>query len=141
MTTRHLHCFYRQQLPVPGSLAQAVTYPACEWRTNDETGGVSMHPHNRFVCSWLTSDMAEVSRCEEVLLAISQIEAGTRQVWFADGDAFTVDFRANGVQFNPSHVGPDDRAYWNPSEGRFTLEDVSALLLAWRNFLATADQP
>jgi hypothetical protein len=131
---RDFHCFYAQQLPVPGSHAAAVTYPACEWR--GDAAGVTHQPLNRFVCSWLTSDMAEVSRCDVVLHAMAQLEAGTLAEWFADGDAFTVDIRASGVQFNPSNISPDDAAYWNPIAGQFTLAQVKALLLAWRDFLA-----
>ena len=138
---QYFHCFYREQLPVPGSQAPAVTYPACEWREGHEAGDVSMHPRNRFVCSWLTSDLAHVSRCDEVLHAMGQVEAGICQAWFADGDAFTVDIRAAGVQFNPSNVGPDDTAYWNQPQGRFAFEEVRSLLRVWRDFLAAAAPP
>lgn len=134
---KHLHFVYRQQLPVPGSLAQAVRYPACEWRTpaGDATDAAH-HPWNRFVCNWLTSDMADVSRCDEVLQTMSEIEAGTRKTWFVDGDAFNVDIQAHGLQFNPSNVGPEDTAYWKQPEGQFTLTEVKAALRLWRDFLA-----
>jgi hypothetical protein len=140
MTVQNFYCFYRQQLPVPGSHAQAVTYPACEWREAGDAADVSLHPRNRFVCSWLTSDVAEVSRCDEVLQAMAQIEAGNSQAWFADGDAFHVEFRAAGVQFNPSHVEPEDTAYWNQSEAWFTRAEVHTLLRAWRDFLVNSEQ-
>lgn len=139
MKTPNFHCFYREQLPVPGSHAQAVTYPACEWRELGETGDVAMHPLNRFVCSWLTSDMSEVPRCEEVLQVMHPIETGDCEVWFVDGDAFSVELRSTCVQFNPSHVGPDDTAYWNQPEGRFTWVEVHTLLRAWRDFLAASE--
>ena len=71
---------------------------------------------------------------------MAQIEDSTRQEWFVDGDAFNMDMRSNGVQFNPSHVGPDDVAYWNPPEGQFTLPEVKTLLFAWRDFLAASPQ-
>jgi len=128
-------CLIAEQAPVPGTLAQPVRYPACEWMGDD--GAVDhRHPLNQFVCSWLTSDMADVSRCDEVLQVMLEIEDGTRQEWFVDGDAFNVDLLTKGVQFNPSHVGPEDIAYWNPPEGRFTLAEVKALLGLWRDFLA-----
>jgi hypothetical protein len=128
-----LRCFTQTQAPVPGSTAQPVHYPACEW-VDDGTVD-HRHPLNRFVCSWLTSDMADVVHCDEVLHAMTQIEDGTREKWFVDGDAFNVDMQTDGVQFNPSHVGPDDAAYWNQPEGRFTGLEVKTLLRAWRDFL------
>jgi hypothetical protein len=137
MTMQHIHFFYHQELPVPGSTAKPVTYPVCEWRApKGHVSDDAQHPLNRFVCSWLTSDMAELPRCDEVLQMIAQIENATRQEWFVDGDAFNVNMQANGVQFNPSNVGSEDTDWWNLPEGRFTLAEVKALLLAWRDFLA-----
>ncbi len=142
------HCYYREQLPVPGSRAPAVRYPACEWRmselaretagadTHDTADAMARHPMNRFLCSWLTSDMAELSRCDEVLHAIAHIESQHLAEWFADGDAFQVEIRASGVQFNASNVGPEDAGWWNLPEGRFDLVNVKAVLCAWRDFLA-----
>ena len=131
-----LRCFIQEQAPIPGTNAQAVRYPACEWVGDD--GKVDpQHPLNRCVCSWLTSDMAEVQRCDDVLQVIAQIEEATRTEWFVDGDAFNVDLNANGVQFNPSNVGPDDTAYWNQPEGKLTLLEVKQQLHTWRDFLAT----
>ncbi|MGI9151856.1 MAG: hypothetical protein ACR2IX_10140 [Limnohabitans sp.] len=135
---REFHCFYRTQKPVPGSQASAVRYPACEWREPGHAEAVALHPMNRFVCSWLTSDVSEVSRCDAVLHAIAQLENHTHTEWFADGDLFCVDFKLSGVQFNSSHVGPDDTAWWNLPEGRFSLVEVKALLGVWRDFLAQA---
>ncbi len=130
-----LRCFIQTQAPIPGSTAQPVRYPACEWVGHD--GAVDdQHPLNRFVCSWLTSDVNTVARCEEVLDAIAQIEDATRTEWFVDGDAFNVDLQAKGVQFNPSNVGPEDADWWNLPEGRFTLAEVKTKLSAWRDFLA-----
>ena len=135
-----LRCLIQHQAPVPGTSAQPVYFPACEWL--GDAGVVDhAHPLNRFVCSWLTSDVNTVERCQEVLDAIAQIEAGQRTPWFADGDAFGVDFSASGVQFNQSNVGPEDTAWWNPSEGRFKLADVNALLGLWRDFLGQAASP
>ncbi len=133
---REFHCFFREQLPVPGSSAPAVRYPACEWRITGDAEAMVRHPMNRFVCSWLSSDMADVSRCDEVLRAIARIEAQQLATWFADGDAFQVDLTATQVQFNASHVGPEDVDWWNLPDGRFDLADVKALLGEWRNFLA-----
>jgi hypothetical protein len=130
-----LRCFIEEQAPVPGSAARTVRYSACEWVSDDGTVD-HQHPLNRFVCSWLTSDMAELLRCDEVLQMIAQIEDATRQEWFVDGDAFNVDMLANGVQFNPSNVGPEDTDWWNLPEGRFALAEVKAMLNAWRDFLA-----
>jgi hypothetical protein len=79
--------------------------------------------------------MAELPRCDEVLQVMAQIEAATRTEWFVDGDAFNVEMQVSGVQFNPSNVGPEDTAYWNQSEGRFTGLEVKAMLHAWRDFL------
>ena len=135
-----LRCFIQTQAPIPGSGAQPVCYPACEW-VDDDGAADPQHPLNRFVCSWLTSDVNTVERCLQVLDAIAQIEAGQRAPWFADGDAFGVDFSASGVQFNQSNVGPEDTAWWNPSEGRFKLADVNALLGLWRDFLGQAASP
>jgi hypothetical protein len=130
-----LRCFIQTQAPVPGSAAQPVHYPACEWVGDDGTVD-HQHPLNRFVCSWLTSDMADVAYCDEVLHAMTQIEDGTREKWFVDGDAFNMDMAINGVQFNQSNVDSDDLAYWNQPEGRFAWLEVKALLHAWRDFLA-----
>ena len=134
-----LRCFIQTQAPVPGSAAQPVHYPACEWVGDD---GAVDHPHplNRFVCSWLTSDMADVAHCDAVLHAMTQIEAGTRKEWFVDGDAFNVDMAINGVQFNQSNVDSDDVTYWNQTEGRFTWLEVKTLLRTWRDFLAIPAQ-
>ena len=134
---KHIHFFHRQELPVPGSHAKAVTYPACEWRApGSHPEDAAQHPINRFVCSWLTSDMADVARCDEALHALAQLQQHTRKEWFADGDAFCVDFKPDGVQFNQSNVGPQDTAYWNLPEARFTLPDVVEWLRVWRDFLA-----
>jgi hypothetical protein len=131
-----LRCFIQTQAPIPGSGAQPVHYPACEWI--DDRGEVDQqHPLNRFVCSWLISDMSEVSRCDEVLHVMAQLENATRQEWFVDGDAFNVDMQASGVQFNPSNVDSGDSAYWNQPEARFTLREVEALLRVWRDYLET----
>ena len=130
-----LRCFIEEQAPVPGSAAQPVRYSACEWVSDDGTVD-HQHPLNRFVCSWLTSDMAELLRCDEVLQMLAQIEDTTRTEWFVDGDAFNVDMQANGVQFNLSNVGPEDTDWWNLSEGRFAIAEVKAMLNAWRDFLA-----
>jgi hypothetical protein len=130
-----LRCFIQTQAPIPGSTAQPVRYPACEWL--DDDGSVHpLHPLNRFVCSWLTSDITSVERCQEVLDAMAQIDAGQLSQWFADGNAFCVDFSAGGVQFNQSNVGPEDKTYWNQLAGRLTLPDLKALLSTWRDFLA-----
>jgi len=129
-----LRCFIQEQAPVPGSAAQTVRYPACEW-VGDE-GEVDLHhPLNRFVCAWLTSDVDTVERCQEVMDTIAQIEAGQRAQWFADGDAFCVDFSASGVQFNFSHVGPDDAAFWNLAAAKFDLLLLKQLSLAWFQFV------
>ena len=130
-----LRCFIDTQAPVPGSGAQPVHYPMCEWVGDDGTVD-HLHAFNRFVCSWLTSDMVELQRCDEVLQMIAQIEDAARQEWFVDGDAFNVDMQANGVQFNRSNVGPEDTAWWNLLEGRFALAEVRTMLHAWRDFLA-----
>lgn len=136
---QHIHFFHHQELPVPGSTAKSVTYPVCEWRApkghaNDD----AQHPLNRFVCSWLTSDMADVARCDEALSALAQLQNHSVTEWFADGDMFCVDFKPNGVQFNQSNVGPEDTDWWNLPEGRFALADVIAVLQDWRDFLAKA---
>jgi hypothetical protein len=130
-----LRCFIQEQAPIPGSAARPVRYLACEWVGDDGAVG-HQHPLNRFVCSWLSSDMADVSTCDEVLQAMAQIEDASCQTWFVDGDAFNVDMQANGAQFNQSNAGPEDVAYWNQVEGRFTLAEVKALLCVWRGFLA-----
>ena len=132
-------CFIQTQDPVPGTGASPVRYPACEW-LGDHGGVDHFHPMNRFVCSWLTRDLSEFVRCDEVLNVIAQIQAGTRAQWFVDGDAFNVDLQADCVQFNQSNVGPDDMAYWNQPEGRFTLDEMYALLRMWRDFLATSEE-
>jgi hypothetical protein len=136
----HLHFFWRQAQPVPGTAAPAVNYPACEWRdpmAQLDAAQTAQHPLNRFVCSWLTSDMADVARCDEVLHALAQVQQQQLPVWFADGDAFGVDFTPSGVQFNQSNVGPEDTAWWNLPEARFALHTVQDALRQWRAFLAT----
>lgn len=138
---QHIHFFYHQELPVPGSTAKPVTYPVCEWRApKGHAVDDAQHPLNRFVCSWLTSDMADVARCDEALSALAQLQSRTQSLteWFADGDMFCVDFKNSGVQFNQSNVGPEDTDWWNLPEGRFALTEVNAVLQAWRNFLAKA---
>jgi hypothetical protein len=133
------HCFFREQLPVPGSHAPGVRYPACEWHVSGSAEEVARHPMNRYVCSWLTSDVSALARCDAVLQAIAHIETQQRAEWFADGDAFCVDFSATGAQFNPSHVGPEDIGWWNLAEARFELAQLKPLLHAWRDFLAQCD--
>ena len=136
---KHIHFFHRQELPVPGSMAKPMSYPACEWRApHSDAADPHSHPMNRFVCSWLTSDMADVARCDEALDALAQLDAGSLTEWFADGDMFCVDFKPSGVQFNQSNVGQEDTDWWNLPEGRFTLAEVKAVLHAWRDFLAKA---
>jgi hypothetical protein len=135
-----LRCFIHIQAPMPNSGAQPVHYPACEWVGDDGTVD-PQHPLNRWVCSWLTSDMAELQRCDEVLQVMVQIEEAVRTEWFADGDAFHVDLQTHGVQFNQSNVDSDDLAYWNRPEARFTLPEVKALLRGWRDYLATTTHP
>ena len=133
-------CFIQEQKPIPGSAAQPVRYPACEWL--GEEGVVDhRHPMNRFVGSWFMRDLSERARCDEVLHVIAQLEKGSLTQWFVDGDAFNVDLQADLVQFNPSHVGPDDAAYWNQPEGRFTLDALKAWLCVWRDFLVTGEMP
>ncbi len=136
---QHIHFFHHQELPVPGSTAKPVTYPVCEWRApKGHVSDAAQHPINRFVCSWLTSDMADVARCDEALSALAQLQSHSLAEWFADGDMFCVDFKPNGVQFNQSNVGPEDTDWWNLPEGRFALAEVIAALQAWRDFLAQA---
>jgi hypothetical protein len=137
ITMKHIHFFHHQELPVPGSAAKPVSYPVCEWRApKGDATDADQHPLNRFVCSWLTSDMAEVARCDEALQALAQLENHSLTEWFADGDMFCVDFKTSGVQFNQSNVGPEDTDWWNLPEGRFALAEVKAVLHAWRDFLA-----
>jgi Uncharacterised protein family (UPF0231) len=133
-----LRCFIQTLVPVPGSAAQSVRYPVCEWVGED--GVVDhQHPLNRFVCSWLTSDLADVTRCDEVLEIVAQLESATRKEWFVDGDAFNVDMQAAGVQFNQSNVSSEDAAHWNQPQGRFTLLQMTTLLRVWRDFLAAPE--
>ncbi len=129
-----LRCLIQTQAPVPGTGAQPVHYPVCEW-VSDSGSVDEQYPLNRFVCSWLTSDMVDVLRCDEVLHAMANIKAGSLKEWFVDGDAFNVDMHINCVQFNQSNVEPEDKLHWNLPEGRFTWLEVKALLLAWRDFL------
>ena len=71
---KHIHFFHHQELPVPGSAAKPVSYPVCEWRApKGDATDADQHPLNRFVCSWLTSDMAEVARCDEALQALARL--------------------------------------------------------------------
>jgi hypothetical protein len=129
-----LRCFIQTQAPIPSSTAQPVRYPACEWVGDD--GAVDLqHPLNRFVCSWLTSDVSDVARCQEILDAMAQIESGQRAQWFADGNAFCVAFSANGVQFNQSHVGPEDVEWWNIPLGHFPMDFVTSTLQVWLTYL------
>lgn len=137
MNLMHLHFFQRHEPPIAGSAAQPVRYAACEWRCpDDDSMPKHEHPMNRFVCSWLTSDMAEVVRCDEALDAIEKIETQALTEWYADGEMFCVDFARNSVQFNQSNVGPEDTDWWNLPEARFTLSDVKFALQAWRDYLA-----
>ena len=134
-----LHCFIQQQAPVPGSGAQPVRYPVCEWV--DAQGEVdAQHPLNRFVCAWLTSDVNTVAHCQDVLAALGQVASGQRTHWAVDGDAFNVDVHANGLQFNFSHVGPDDQGWWNLPEGCFAIQQVRELLSTWCRYLQTDPQ-
>ncbi len=136
MNLMNFYFFQRQERAMPGSLAKTITYPACEWRSPEgESDLMQTHPFNRFLCSWLTSDMSELTRCAEVLEAIDQLESGSQAAWYADGDMFCVDFTRHGVQFNQSNVGPEDTEWWNLPEARFQLSDVKAALQAWRDYL------
>ena len=128
------HCFWSQQLPIPGSMAKAVTYPMCEWRASGFPAEAT-HPLNRFVCNWLASDMTDVARCDEVLDVMTQLQNGHCKSWFVDGDGFNVDMHTSFVQFNLSHVGPEDLTCWNQLEGQFKLNEVQRLLRVWRDFL------
>ena len=131
-----LRCFMQEQAPIPGSAAQAVRYPACEWL--GEGGELDLqHPLNRFVCAWLSSDVNTVAQCQDVLAGMSQVASGQRTHWAVDGDAFQVDVHARGLQFNFSHVGPDDQGWWNLPEGRFALAHVRELLVVWCRYLQT----
>ncbi len=130
-----LRCLIQTQEPVPGSGALPVRYPACEWVGDD--GSVDhLHPLNRFVCSWLTSDINTVERCQEALGAIAQIEAGQCTHWFADGDAFCVGFSVDSVQFNQSNVEPEDTAWWNLPEAKFRPDFVQGILESWLIFMS-----
>jgi hypothetical protein len=83
-TMKHIHFFHHQELPVPGTTAKPVSYPVCEWRApKGDAMDADQHPLNRFVCSWLTSDMAEVARCDEALQALAQLESHSIPEWFA----------------------------------------------------------
>jgi hypothetical protein len=135
-----LRCFIQEQAPHPGSGAKPVCYPVCEWVGDDGTVD-HWHPLNRFVCSWLISDMAQVQRCDEVLHAMAQCGNATPHPYFIDGDAFNLDMQNCLVQFNASHVGPEDTLYWNQVEGQFAVEAVTTLLRAWRDFLAASPPP
>lgn len=141
-----LHFFYRQELPFTSSSGNAnskgaTRYPACEWRPSEVTDAleINRHPMNRFLCSWLTSDMVEATKCNEALSAIdallNQKKFNNKSEWFADGHAFLVDFKTSGVQFNQSNVTPDDVDWWNQPEGQFTLQQVQDALRQWRDFL------
>lgn len=129
-----LRCFIQEQEPIPGTAAHPVSYPVCEWVGHG--GEVDLHhPLNRFVCAWLTSDVNTIERCQEVLAAIAQIEAGKRAQWFVDGDAFCVNFSSSGVQFNFSHVGPDDASFWNLAAAKFDLSFLRKIYLVWFKFV------
>ena len=132
-----LRCFIQTQAPVPGSTAQPVHYPACEWVGEGAEVDVC-HPLNRFVCAWLTSDVNTVERCQDVLAALGQVASGQRTHWAVDGDAFNVDVYAHGLQFNFSHVGPDDQGWWNLPEGCFAIAQVRELVSTWCQYLACA---
>mgnify|MGYP000125495783 CR=1 FL=1 len=134
-----LRCFMQEQAPVPGSAAQPVRYPACEWV--GDAGEVDLHhPLNRFVCAWLTSDVDTVERCQEVLDVLAQVASGQCTHWALDGDAFNVDVQAHSLQFNFSHVGPNDQAWWNLPEGCLAMHPVHESLSAWCRYLQTEPQ-
>jgi hypothetical protein len=133
------HFFDAEQLPIPGSSAASVFYPFCEWTPDDAPDATvdEAHPMNRFVCSWLTSDVDDPERCQEILDAVADLEAGTCPQWFADGDAWCVNLTPEGVQFNASNIGPEDTAWWDQPEGRFSLAVVKDALLKWQAFLGS----
>jgi hypothetical protein len=134
------HFFDAEQLPVPGSSAASVFYPFCEWTPDDTPDALvdEAHPMNRFICSWLTSDVDDPERCQEILEAVTDLEAGTCPQWFADGDAWCVNLTPELVQFNASNVGPEDTEWWDQPEGRFSLAVVKDALLKWQVFLGSA---
>ncbi len=128
-----LHCFIQELAPIPQSGAQPVYFPACEWV--DDNGRVDdLHPFNRYVCSWLTSDVSSVELCEEVLAAIAQVESGERTKWFFDGDAFSVDFLKHSVQFNQSNVTCVDEAWFDQESACVSTHHVLTLLKKWHSF-------
>jgi hypothetical protein len=128
-----LRCFIQELAPFPGSGAQPVYFPACEWV--DDTGWVDhLHPLNRYVCSWLTSDVCSVALCEEVLTAMAQVESGERTQWFFDGDAFSVDFARHSVQFNQSNVTRADEAWFDQRGACVSTQQVLTLLTQWLSF-------
>ena len=134
-----LRCFIQEQAPIPGTVAQPVRYPVCEWVGDDGPVDVQ-HPLNRFVCAWLTSDVNTLERCQEVQAVLAQVASGQRAHGAVDGDAFNVDVQPQGVQFNFSHVGPDDLAWWNLPQGRFSISAVRDVLSAWGQYLQTDPQ-
>ena len=129
----------QEQAPLPGSDAQAVHYPVCEW-VGDGGEIDAEHPLNRFVCAWLTSDVNTVEQCQNVLDVLAQVASGQRTHWSLDGDAFNVDVHPHGLQFNFSHVGPDDTAWWNLPEGRLPMQPVCELVSSWCRYLQTEPQ-
>jgi hypothetical protein len=131
-----LRYFIQEQAPVPGTAVHPVRYPVCEWVGDD--GQVDLqHPLNRFVCAWFTSDVNTIERGQEVQMVLTQVASGQRTHGAVDGDAFNVDVNAQGVQFNFSHVGPDDSAWWNLPQGHFSIHSVCELLSAWCQYLQT----
>lgn len=128
-----LRCFIQELAPIPQSGAQPIYFPACEWV--DDNGWVdALHPFNRYVCSWLTSDVSTVELCEEVLAAIEQVESGERAQWFFDGDAFSVDFDRYSVQFNQSNVTRADEAWFDQRGACVSTQQVQTLLKQWLCF-------
>lgn len=128
-------CLIQQQAPVPGSAAEPVRFPMCEWLDEGNDAADAQHPLNRFVCAWLTSDVNTVEHCHDVLAAVGQVASGQRTHWAVDGDAFNVDVHAQGVQFNFSHVGPEDEGWWNLPQGRFALNQVREAVSLWLRYL------
>jgi len=89
--------------------------------------------YDRYLCAMLGSDFQSANTCDMQLKNIAQLETG--EVDFTDwgGNAFFADYTRDGVQIY-LQIDEDDDAQTRP-EARFTLAEVKAALIGWREFL------
>ena len=94
--------------------------------------GAVSQPFDKYLCSWLSSDIDTVNGCVAMLSQIIELENGTRDLVLGGGNAWFVEIYREHVQFelqtSNDHL---DWPIWKCS-----LIQVKAALTGWKQFLA-----